>query len=77
MISAHEARQHTLMNIKSNKADQLAMIEKEINESIKRGKFCYSGQEYLYDETIEELENNGYLVTLKDYLEYTISWEKG
>lgn len=77
MLSAKDAYKKTLNNITECVTQELFMLENQINDAIKIGKFYVSCTGFLQVETKRKLEELGYKVNIgSQYNEpyYIISW---
>lgn len=77
LLSASEAYQKTVDNIKNCYTKELAEINKRIEDAITDGKFSINGDGYLQRETIQRLRELGYEIkTDSQYNEplWKISW---
>lgn len=78
MLSAYEARNKTQKRILNNKnLQELTMVESYIEKVIQIGCFKVSADGCLEEETIKELENLGYEVTIGRNIRpnFLISWK--
>ncbi len=78
-MTAVEAREKTLENLKNRTDEQLITVMDEINRSIETRTFVAFVYIYLSEEVLEKITNLGYKVTkLKDFgmgnATYEIDW---
>ena len=77
MLLAKDANKKTLNNISKCVTEELIILENQINDAIKLGKFYISCTGFLQVETKNRLEDLGYNVSVgSQYNEpyYIISW---
>ena len=77
MLLAKDANKKTLNNISKCVTEELIILENQINDAIKLGKFYISCTGFLQVETKKRLEDLGYNVSVgSQYNEpyYIINW---
>lgn len=78
LLTAKEAREKTLDNIKNGATRELAIINAQIEDAILDGRYSISNEGCLLFSTSERLKELGYRITTgsqynQEY--YTISWK--